>query len=521
MGKVRLPASLVVAPAFVGLCLAGPSLAHADGEPRVELIQNGSFDQGSNHWRKADFYYSYQNGQKAAESTFEVVDNRARLRTTRRGNEWWHAHLLQHGIVLERGRHYELSFWAKVENKDIPSGPVSVVPSLIRGNGDVIVYFEQPVRVMRTGEWEQFRFAFDAPASDDFVRLDMNYGRPPGMGDEPERFDLWLDDVSLAKVGDGVDPRVRTSGIGARTPVQRHGALRISASGQLTSVKTGAPVTLRGVSLHGVQWDHPWYFGNREAILELKRWGADLVRVPVYLGQGGIIQDPGLEATVREIVETALELEMYVIIDWHVHNDAGDPNRYVTQARDFFARMAQRFGQEDAVLFEIANEPNGASWPDIKRYAETIVPVIRAASSNVIIIGTPVWSQEVQLPVSDPVISENIAYTFHFYAASHRLDAFMPKIQAARDAGLAVFVSEWGLSNFDGNGGIDVGESTRWLDFLEARGISWVNWNLSSENESSAILRPGTNPIPSQVGGWSDAQLTPSGVFVRDRLSRP
>ena len=35
---------------------------------------------------------------------------------------------------------------------------------------------------------------------------------------------------------------------------------------------------------------------------------------------------------------------MYVIIDWHILSD-GDPNLYVDQAKDFFARMAEKYSE--------------------------------------------------------------------------------------------------------------------------------------------------------------------------------
>jgi hypothetical protein len=500
-------------------CLAGATNAAASGGTGVELIRNGDFAAGAAFWKKADFYHSYHDGRRAAETRFDIADESARLRTAHRGSAAWHAHLLQNGLVLERGRRYRLSFRALVRDADRADPEVTIVASVIRCLDSIEVYFEDAARVTGANRWQTFVFEFNAPSDDSFARLDLNYGRSPGANHEPERLELRIDDVSLRKLDDSRDPRVVTNGIGDNKPVDRYGALRLDDRGQLASTKTGQPVQLRGVSLHGVQWDEPWYYANREALLEVKEnWRADLIRVPVYLGQGGYIENPSLALVVQEIVDTAIALKMYVIIDWHVHNDAGDPMIHLARAKEFFEQMARRYGDQDAVIFEIANEPNGVDWPQIKRYADEIVSVIRARSDNLIIVGTPLWSQEVHTPVADPVAAANVAYGFHFYATTHRLSQFKDKIEQARRHGLGVFVSEWGPTDYSGDGHVDLPETTRWLDFLDRTGISWVTWNLSAQHESSAMLRPRTHPVPAQVGGWKQSDLTDAGRYVRDRL---
>lgn len=73
----------------------------------------------------------------------------------------------------------------------------------------------------------------------------------------------------------------------------------------------------------------------------------------------------------------------------------------------------------------------------------------------------------------------------------------------ARD--LPIFVSEWGTSRADGSGGLFLDEPRAWLDFLDARGISWCSWPLCDKNETSAALRPGVSP----EGPWRRAFSRP------------
>jgi endoglucanase len=49
-----------------------------------------------------------------------------------------------------------------------------------------------------------------------------------------------------------------------------------------------------------------------------------------------------------------------------------------------------------------------------------------------------------------------------------------------------------------------------WLNYLDSKKISWVNWNLSDKQESSSALKPGA----SKTGGWPLSDLTASGTFV-------
>ena len=76
---------------------------------------------------------------------------------------------------------------------------------------------------------------------------------------------------------------------------------------------------------------------------------------------------------------------MYALIDWHILSD-GDPNRYLDEAKLFFAEMAGKFRDCDHVLYEICNEPNGVDWAAVKSYAEQVIPVIREKDPKAVVI---------------------------------------------------------------------------------------------------------------------------------------
>merc|ERR1719188_2551149 len=122
------------------------------------------------------------------------------------------------------------------------------------------------------------------------------------------------------------------------------------------------------------------------------------------------------------------------------------------------------------------------SWSgQIKPYHEQLVSVIRQHSANLIILGTRTCSQDVDEAARDPVSGENLAYTLHFYASTHKGE-LRDKARAALGAGAALFVTEWGTCEASG-GSVDLGESETWLAFLAANHISSANWAIEDKAE--------------------------------------
>lgn len=282
----------------------------------------------------------------------------------------------------------------------------------------------------------------------------------------------------------------------------------------------GEAVQLRGISTHGLAW-FPQYV-NEELFGELREdWGANVVRLAMYTAEsGGYCTDgnkDGLKDLIRRGVEYATNRDMYVIVDWHILSD-NNPNQYQAEALSFFDEMSKEFADHNNVLYEICNEPNGGtSWGEIKSYANEIIPVIRAnAPDAVILVGTPNWSQYVNEAAADPITGyENIMYTLHFYAATHT-DSLRNTMTEAIDAGLPVFVSEYGICDASGNGGIDEAQANAWVETLDQYQVSYVAWNLSNKEETSALIRSTVD----KTSGFLEEDLSDSGRWLRQILSR-
>ncbi len=298
-------------------------------------------------------------------------------------------------------------------------------------------------------------------------------------------------------------PMVKTGG-----GVSEHGKLQVKGT-QLCDA-SGAAVELHGMSSHGIQWF--LQYTSKQAIANTASYGANLFRVAMYTGEGGYLSNPAqMKKAAYAAMDAAIANDMYVIIDWHILSD-GDPLAHLNEAQAFFNEVSARYADSPAVLYEICNEPNGnVTWKNnIKPYAEKIVKTIRAnAPESIILIGSGTWSQDLQDAAADPVKGTNLMYTCHFYAGTHGT-WLRQRISDAQKKGLAVFVSEWGVSRADGSGGVFINESKEWMDFLHKNGISWANWSLCDKNETSAALKPGT-PANRK---WMENDLTQAGKFV-------
>ncbi len=296
---------------------------------------------------------------------------------------------------------------------------------------------------------------------------------------------------------------------GGETPVAKHGQLRVE--GTKIVDESGSPVLLQGVSTHGIAWFPA--FVNKEAFRTLRdSMGVNTVRLALYSSENEGY-NTSLHQKVEEGVNYAKELGMYVIIDWHILGN-GNPNTDKEKAKAFFNEMTAKFKDYNNVIYEICNEPNGnVSWTnDIKPYAEEMIPLIRQNDDNaIIIVGTPTWSQDVDIVAQDPIKNQsNIVYALHFYAATHRQE-LRNKLTTAINAGLPVFVSEFGISEASGNGGIDEGEATVWVNYLRQNGIGYVCWALSNKDEACSLIKSNCG----KVYGWTDEDLTQEGLWLK------
>ncbi len=299
------------------------------------------------------------------------------------------------------------------------------------------------------------------------------------------------------------------------TPVELHGALRVEGSRLVDD--SGSAVQLRGVSSMWLNWEDDGYAESPSALRWMRNnWGLSVIRASMGIEpEGAYLSDPQrAEAQVRRIVDNAIAAGVYVIVDWHSHEAISHRD----EARAFFSRIAADYGDAPNVLYETFNEPLAVHWTnELKPYHEAVVSSIRDQDpDNVIILGTPQWSQQVDRAAADPLDGDNLMYTLHFYSCTHG-SSLRSAAEVALGKDLALFVTEWGATHADGglDGLLCLQEAAAWHDWMNRHHISWAAWKLDDcEPDSTCLLQPDA-PLD---GGWTEEFLGGHALFVRAQM---
>jgi endoglucanase len=317
-------------------------------------------------------------------------------------------------------------------------------------------------------------------------------------------------------------------------PVSQYGQLMTgknsSGKGQIygscEGVKDGAEVQVRGMSLYWSLMPQAVEYWSEEGVSTMVRdMNIQIVRAAMATGNEdwsngykGYGSDPTTQMNLmKTVVEAAIKNDIYVIIDWHSHN----ANEQTESAKNFFKQMAQTYGQYDNVIFELFNEPTDIAWGTIKNYADQVVSVIREYSDNLILVGTPKWDQNPQAAIGNEVSDskKNTAYTLHYYANSHCWSGQYDwggtcegtNGEQAMNAGLSVFVSEWGTADASGGGDPNQSRNQSWQEYINKHKLSWANWSASYISEGTAAFQGGSTK--------TSLQYTTSGNLVKGYLS--
>jgi len=201
----------------------------------------------------------------------------------------------------------------------------------------------------------------------------------------------------------------------------------------------------------------------------------DLIRLSMAIEpEGGYLQNPKKqEEKIISLIDQGIERGIYVIIDWHDHN----ANKNQIESEAFFQEMSKRYQHVPNVIYEIWNEPERQTWQEIKAYSEKIISAIRTYDKKNLI-----------------VVRE--------------------KAEVALGLGLPLFITEWGVGEANGNGEFNLEKTDKWVHWMEQYKLSWVNWNITDKEETTALLKPGA-PVN---GGWDTSNLTSAGNYIRTVL---
>jgi endoglucanase len=305
------------------------------------------------------------------------------------------------------------------------------------------------------------------------------------------------------------------------TPVSEHGKLHVE--GRYLMDEHNQKLTLRGMSFYWYQGTNngnsSWggqpgnAFYTQASINALaNNWKANVARAAI--GNVSWEASNALQMA-KSMMDWANQAGIYIIIDNHSHWASEQANAAQTFFGDVSAYVKQKGYKH--VIYEIFNEPEGQNWSTIKRYAEGVIPKIRANDPDgVIIVGTPGHSSDVASPKADPLTgsnAKNVMYAYHYYAMEPGHGAVLRNtVKAAWCADIPVFISEWGTTKANGatlgSGWQDSNNDL--MSLVESMGLSWANWSLSNTGEESAAL------TGSDVSGGT----TQSGAYIKNLIQK-
>ena len=189
----------------------------------------------------------------------------------------------------------------------------------------------------------------------------------------------------------------------------------------------------------------------------------------------------------KNVVNAAIDNDIYVIIDWHIESANGN----TSEAVKFFEYAAKEYGEYNNVIFEVWNEPVGADMGTVASHANSVIAAIRKHSDNLVLVGSPEWSSHPEQCAQAGINDKNYGCTLHFYAATHQTGngGYNDRAAQAMSSGVPVFATEWGTVSADGNGSPNQSASQAWISWMNQNNVSWANWSASAIKEQSAAFQ--------------------------------
>ena len=330
-----------------------------------------------------------------------------------------------------------------------------------------------------------------------------------------------------------------TSAFAFAGPVSHFGKLVTCGHAYLCGEKTNAAVQVKGPSLYwstglGTAFYNEtainWFVNNMNigvvrAAMAIKYWdgGSDPIsmsdgnRGPTtdfgYLSTGSTNKDKQKEM-IETVIQAAIDNDIYVIVDWHSHR----ADQETSEAVAFFSAMATKYKDVPNIIWEVYNEPlQWTAASTINSYASQVAAAIRnAGNNNLIVVGSQKWTsyplQQSQQGLHNTY--QNIAYSFHFYAAEHSLGNGNDAGSAA-SSNVPMFVTEWGTTAASGDGTPSESGTRTWTQWMDQNKLSSCNWFGGADSQGSAMFKDGT--IPSTM---STSNLTSSGNLFKNYMAQ-
>jgi endoglucanase len=258
-------------------------------------------------------------------------------------------------------------------------------------------------------------------------------------------------------------------------------------------------------------------------------WYSNVVRLAVYpdtytdetgthSGWKQVGADAYFNTYLSPAVDYCITKQVYAIIDWHYVGASWTDSNVKSNTDAFWSYVPSKYSNCSNVLFEIMNEPSGshsqADWNSWKSAADAWVSMIRsAAPNNLILVGSPSWSQNLTYVSQNPISGSNIVYVCHVYPqhAQSNWDSWFGNTANS----YPVFMSEWGYQSggSDPTNGTESSYGQPFKNYINSHdNIRWTAWAFDYiwqpvMWDSNWNLKTGTSYEGQFVKTWIDEKL--------------
>ncbi|WP_119730377.1 cellulase family glycosylhydrolase [Thermomonospora amylolytica] len=287
--------------------------------------------------------------------------------------------------------------------------------------------------------------------------------------------------------------------------VPAHAATGLRVSGTDIVEANGNRFVMRGVS-----HPHAWYTSQTGAFADIKKMGANTVRVVL---SGGRWTANGA-ADVANVVSLCKRNRLICVLENHDTTGYGEQEgaRTLAQAVDYWLGLKDVLaGQENYVVINIGNEPfgNNAVTPGWAEATTDAIRRLRAAGfEHLLMVDAPNWGQDWRFTMRDNARTvfdadpaRNTVFSVHMYGVFDTAAEVTAYLDAFDRAGLPLVVGEFGHNHSDG----DPDENTIMAE-AQARGVGYIGWSWSGNGGGVEYL--------DMVNGFNAAGLTPWGERI-------
>lgn len=276
-------------------------------------------------------------------------------------------------------------------------------------------------------------------------------------------------------------------------------------------VANGQPVRLRGVNMGDPFWARGWYgatYSANDYVLLAQDWKANVVRISVFPTQWKNMNRAAFLQGLGQEINSALNNGLYVIISYHVIGwpdgwyqpayGSNPPDTYdsgMIYANAFWAQMAQTYGSDTRIIFDLWNEPahlddatlHGSDpnplWPPLRTAYTSLIQTVRNNGGQNIVIATGNrWASWLVGIKDNPLADTNVVYAYHKYS----FNGSNTPAQWNQDLGglvgvKPIMVTEWGFEDSDVTSPTWPGSAasygdpfTQWLENNRFSNLAWM-----------------------------------------------